>query len=234
MPTLDTITLVSVAKQLNIVSVLSYLLPIVVCVRRWSLLPASYRGLVFGALLSIWSLSILSEVGRVVWHNNLLSNYLSIWAETLFLSAAYYQAYHTRSSRRVLLGALLLFVLVAAVECLSWHDLFGAKTYTSIARSGLLIGAALIYFEQVLHELRNIRLEHDPMFLVSVGVTLYYAGTLMVFVLEYSMHRQHQSNQIWIMYIIEFVLLIGFNVLLGLAVYRASARSRNVAPPQLY
>lgn len=91
-----------------------------------------------------------------------------------------------------------------------------------------------MYFEQVLQELRNIRLERDPMFLVSVGVTLYYSGTLMVFVMEDSMHKHQQTNQIWTMYMIQSVLLIGFNALLALALYRASKKENPVIRSATY
>jgi hypothetical protein len=226
MPTLDSIALVGVAKELNLVSVLSYLFPLLVCVRRWHSLPAASRGLLVGALLIVGGLSVLSEVGRRLWHDNILFLYLLIWTETLFLSWIYYRNLHTRSACRLLLGAVALFVAVAVAELLYRHGLYRATTYTHVARSGLLIGAALLYFEQVLRELRNIRLERDPMFLLSVGVTLYYAGTLMVFVLEASMQQRHQVTQIWAMYIIESVLLIGFNVLLALALYRTGGTDK--------
>jgi hypothetical protein len=234
MPTLDSIALVGVAKELNLLSVLSYLLPLAVCIWRWPSLPAGSRGLVLGALLIVGSLSVLSEVGRRLWHDNILFLYLLVWTETLFLSWVYYRNLHTPSTRRLLLGAVALFVVVAVAESLYRHGLYGAKTYTRVARSGLLIGAALIYFEQVLRELRNIRLERDPLFLLSVGVTLYYSGTLMVFVLEDSMQKRHQVNQIWAMYIIESVLLIGFNGLLALALYRAGEADRQQISPSSY
>jgi hypothetical protein len=235
MPTLDSTLLVSIAKQLNLLSVLAYLLPLLVCLWRWQLLPAAHRALILLALVTSLGLNVLAEVGRQVWHNNLLFISLGTWTETLFLSWAYYQAFHTRRNRRVLLAAVGVFILIALAEPLYWHSMAGGDSiYTRVGRSILLIGAALMYFEQILRELRNIRLEQDPMFLLSVGVTLYYSGTLMVFVLEDSMQRLHQTNQIWVMFIIESVLLILFNLLLTLALYHASRRNHPAPEPQPY
>lgn len=215
MPTLDSTELVSLAKHLNIISVVSYLLPLLVCIWRWPSLLTEHRPFILGALLTSLTLNILSEVGRQVWHSNILFIYLIAWTETLFLSWVYYHAFHALRHRRWLLIGVTLFVLVASFESFYLHGLYGARTYTRISQSILLVGASLVYFEQVLRELRNIRLERDPMFLVSVGVTLYYSGTLMVFVLEDSMHKQQQTNQIWIMYIVESILLIGFNIMIA-------------------
>ncbi|TGE25473.1 hypothetical protein E5K00_09865 [Hymenobacter aquaticus] len=225
MPTLDSTVLVDIAKQLNILAVVAYLVPIAVCIRRWPHLAPPTRPLILTALGISLLLNVLSEVGRQVWNTNILFIYFITWTETLFLGWAYYQALHTPRSRQLLGGAAAVFGLVALAEPLM-HGFSGEQTYTRTAQSILLIGAALAYFEQVLHELRNIRLERDPMFLVSVGVTLYYSGTLMVFVLEDSMQKQHQISQIWIMYIIQAVLSIMLSGLIAWALHHAARRTQ--------
>ncbi|PJJ59150.1 hypothetical protein [Hymenobacter chitinivorans] len=220
MSTPDHNLLVTIAKQLNLLSVFCYLLPLAVCIWRWPVLARRRR--IGAALVLILVLNIWSEVGRRYWHNNILSTYLIIWLETLFLSYTYYQTFNTRLNRQLLVGASMVFLATAVSEYVFWAGLYGTKTYTRMAQSLLLIGAALMYFEKILRELRNIRLERDPMFLVSVGVTLYYSGTLMVFVLEDSMQKNYQINQIWLMYSIQSVLLIAFNGLLAVALYNSS------------
>lgn len=223
MPTPDHTLLVTIAKQLNLLSVFCYLLPVIVCVWRWPVLP--HRRRIGAALVLILVLNVWAEIGRQVWHNNIFSTYLILWSETLFLSYAYYKTFNTRLNRQLLVIALAIFLVIAVVEYVFWTGLYGTKTYTRMAQSLLLIGAALMYFEKILRELRNIRLERDPMFLVSVGVTLYYSGTLMVFVLEDSMQKNYQINQIWLMYSIQSVLLIAFSVLVAVAVYNNSRSS---------
>ncbi|UOQ55329.1 hypothetical protein [Hymenobacter cellulosivorans] len=225
----DHTLLVTIAKQLNLLSVCCYLLPVAVCVWRWPVLPHRLR--IGAALLLILVLNVWAEVGRQVWHNNIFSTYLILWSETLFLSYAYYKTFNTRLNQQLLVMTVAVFLVTAIVEYVFWAGLYGTKTYTRMAQSLLLIGAALMYFEKILRELRNIRLERDPMFLVSVGVTLYYSGTLMVFVLEDSMQKNYQINQIWLMYSIQSVLLIAFNCLLALALYNSSKNSGTVLLP---
>ncbi|MCB2377678.1 hypothetical protein LGH70_08805 [Hymenobacter sp. BT635] len=224
MPTLDSTVLVSIAKQLNLLAVFAFIVPVLVCIRRWPLLSPSSRKLILTALLITLALNLLSETGRRLWNTNIVFLYCITWTETLFLGWAYYQAFHMPRARQLLLGAGAVFILVAVAE-LVLNEFSGEQTYTRLTQSMLLVGAALAYFEQILHELRNIRLERDPMFLVSVGVTLYYSGTLMVFVLEDSMQKQHQNSQIWMMYIIQAVLSIIFTVLVAWALHHAARRT---------
>ncbi|GAA4018077.1 hypothetical protein GCM10022408_34730 [Hymenobacter fastidiosus] len=124
-------------------------------------------------------------------------------------------------------------MIVALVQVVYFRGLYASNTYARIAQSILLIGAALLYFEQILQELRSIQLEHDPMFLVSVGVMLYFAGCLMVFILEDSMYAQKQITQVWMMYSIQFVLLIVFNATLTLALYRTRENVKRVTGNEL-
>ena len=47
-----------------------------------------------------------------------------------------------------------------------------------------LLGLALLYFDQTLRELRYVRLEQDPLFLVSVGIFLYAVGAVLMYALR--------------------------------------------------
>jgi len=216
--------IVQVAKQLNILSLLTYLFPLVVGLRRWQHLTPAHKKLVWFVVIAGCLLNALSEISRVVWHNNLLFIYLTTWAETLFLSWAFYLSFRSATVRRLFAWAILLFVVVALVQVVYLRGIYASNTYARIAQSILLIGAALLYFEQTLQELRNIQLQHDPMFLVSVGVLLYFAGCLMVFILEDSMYAQKQFTQVWMMYSIQFVLLMVFNAILTLAFLNAGLK----------
>jgi hypothetical protein len=233
-PVPDTEWLVSFAKQLNRISLLTFLFPAVVGIWHWHLISRPFKALVWYALIPGCLLGTLTEVGRLVWHNNLIFTYLVIWLETVFLGYLFYQNTHVESSRRLLKAGFVVFVVVAATEWLYFEGITGNQAYTRATQSILLIGATMLYFEQILQELRNIQLHRDPMFLVSIGVILYYAGALMVFILEDSMHRQHQANQIWMMYIIQFILLIVLNMLFALALWYASRPKPETQAPPIY
>jgi hypothetical protein len=229
MPTTDIVWWASLAKKLNIISLLTFLVPAAIGLRHWSALQSVHRPLVWFALVPGCLLGLLSEVGRYVFRNNIACQHLLPVAETLVLGWAYWYALYARRSRFFLLGALGLFVLVFVVESWYWRGFWqGENGCTHTIQTFVLLAFALLYFEQLLRELHTIRLEHDPLFLLSVGVMLYYAGTLMIFLLEISMQRLKQADQIWTMYIIQEVLLIVFNTFLTLALWNA-ARSAPVA-----
>ncbi|UOQ74576.1 hypothetical protein [Hymenobacter cellulosilyticus] len=228
----DTGGLIAVSKQLNIISLLTYLLPLGMGIWRWRYLSPAHKKILWFVLLAGIVLNSLSEIGRVVWHNNHAFVYLTNWAETLFLSWAFYLSFRSETIRRRFLWAVMAFGAVALVQVVFLRGPYASNTYARIAQCILLVGAALAYFEQTLQELRNIRLNQDPMFLVSTGVLIYFAGSLMVYVLEDSMYAQKQFGQVWIMYSIQFVLLIIFNLLLALALYRTKPTPQQV-PSQL-
>ncbi|UOQ55328.1 hypothetical protein [Hymenobacter cellulosivorans] len=226
---MDSAWLVEFAKQFNNVALLTYLIPLGIGIRRWKRLLPAYRPLFWfvllpGALLN----GALAEYGRHVLHNNILFLRLATIGESLLLGWAYYYAFHSGRSRYILLTAVGLFLGLAILEPLSFTQAFfiSYNTFIHLIQSILLVGAAVAYFEQTLRELRNIDLGRDPMFLVSVGSILYYAGTVMVFVFE--MQMQNQPDLIWIMYIIQFILLIVFNTFLALALWNGDQSAEQV------
>jgi hypothetical protein len=219
MPAVDIIWWAALAKKLNLVALLTSFIPLAVGLRRWPTIGPAHRPLVWFAVVPGCLLGSLSEIGRYVFHNNIAFNHLGTLAETLVLSWAYWHA--LRAARYVALSAGA-FVLVFAVESGYWHGFWrGENGYTHSFQTLLLLSFALLYFEQLLRDLHTISLEQDPMFLVSVGVMLYYAGTIMIFLLENGMQRLHQVNQIWTIFIIQATLLIIFNALLALALWWA-------------
>lgn len=227
---MNSLALVAFSKLLNIVGLLTYLVPLGVGLRRWRRLQPAYRPLVGFVLVPGTLLNgLLSEFGRYVQHNNIAYLQLALLGETLFLSWAYYNSFRSVAARRLLVLALGIFLGIYAFEMLYLNDVpnFNHIVYSHITQSILLVGAAVVYFEQTLRELRNIDLSQDSMFMVSVGSMLYYAGTLMVFVLEGQL--QDQPDTIWIIYIIQSVMLMVFNGFLTLALWHGH---RPVEPPE--
>ncbi|MCB2408343.1 hypothetical protein [Hymenobacter lucidus] len=216
--------LVRFAKLFNVVALLTYLIPLGVGLYRWRSLQAVYRPLFWFVLIPGCLLNgALAEFGRHVLHNNVLFLQLATVGETLLLGWAYYGCLHSERARQILLAALGIFTGIYLFELLYLNGgnfRAAQDVYTHVAQSILLISAAVAYFEQTLRELRNIDLGQDSMFMVSVGSILYYAGTLMVFVLEGQL--QNQPDLIWMMYIIQFILLIVFNTFLAIALWNGN------------
>ncbi|RSK48286.1 hypothetical protein EI291_11175 [Hymenobacter rigui] len=186
-------------------------------IRRWQQLTPAIRYIAWFVIVPGAVLGIGAEVGRWVFRYNLVILSAVTLCETVLLAGAYARALHSPRIRWWFKRAVGLFLLVACVETgLSVHFSRPINNYSHFLQTFICIGLAFAYFEQLLRELPNIHLERDPMFLVSVGVCLYYTGSITIFMLEPYMQKQHTTLQLWIMFIIQsalYMLLNGFIML---------------------
>jgi hypothetical protein len=221
---LSTAWLVALSKQLNGLSVAAALLPVSVGLLRWRQLPRSGRYLWACALLG-GLLGVLCEYGRIVWHNNILPLRGQVWLETVLLTLAYYHAIPESRLRRAIPGLLGAFTLGAVGETvwlMDWR--VGNGPYLHVLQAMLLIGVVLGYFEQVLSNPAPVRLTRHAMFVASVGVVLYYAGTVFVYVLEHVIY--YDTDLIRIMFILEYGLrIVALNGGLAAALWLSGRRS---------
>lgn len=197
--------LVALSRQLNVVSVVSALVPAVVGLLRRRYLTVAGRCLWACALLGNLLFGIGCEYGRIVLHNNILILRTQVWLEAVLLGAAYYYTFSSSRSRQVVLALLLTFTLGAIIETvwfMDWHE--GNGPYLHVAQAVLLIGLILAYFERLLSHPAPVRLLREPMFVASVGAVLYYAGTVFVFVLETVL--RDDPDQIRMIFILEYGL----------------------------
>ena len=173
--------LVSFATYLQYGTGLVLLLPLGLGIWRWPRLIAPLRLLVASLVVTELTLLLSSLVllCRPTLIHGLWNTYTVV--QTLFFLRFYYLTLTGRRARWLPLIAAV-FVVFALVDGLYLEGLHQVSSYTHVAQSALLIGLALLYFEQLLNELHVARLEQDPLFLVSTAVVLYFSGTVLVFV----------------------------------------------------
>lgn len=222
---LSTEWLVALSKQLNTLSVVSALVPAVVGLVRRRYLTAAERCLWVCALLGNLLFGVGCEYGRIVLHNNILFLRTQVWLEAVLLGAAYYYTFTGARSRQVILALLLTFTLSAIVETvwfMNWRE--GNGPYLHVTQAVLLIGLILAYFEQLLSHPAQVRLLREPMFVVSVGAVLYYAGTVFVFVLETVL--RDNTDLIRMIFILEYGLrTVALNGSLAAALWLSGRRN---------
>lgn len=219
--------LVTLAKQLNLLSLATCLIPLAVGMRYWVRLSVPLRVVTVTVLLQV-ILGLLSEIGRYVWHYNILFLDLLTITETLGFGITYVLVLSRFMPRYVLLGLLALFAGVAFYETIvrgSYHSDGPPNVATFTLQFIVLLVAVLLYFDQILHDLHAILLERDPMFLISVGITLYYAGTVLVNIAAEYMKDGADPGIIWTMFMVQFVLLIFLNLVLSRAMWYAARSS---------
>jgi len=174
--------LVTLADYLERIANVFVLLPLGLAGWRWPLLSPALRLLavylvVAEATLLTASLAQLywPQWGLVVWHG------FSI-IQTLFFLRIYYLTLRLPLLPRLIIWAAPLFTLFAICDTLYLEGIQRVNAYTHVLQSALLITLALFYFEQLLNELQVVRLERDPLFLVSTAVVLYFSGTVLMYV----------------------------------------------------
>ncbi|RTQ50726.1 hypothetical protein EJV47_08840 [Hymenobacter gummosus] len=199
--------LVAVSKQLNVLSVVSALVPAAVGLMRRHFLTAAGRCLWACTLLGSLLFGGLCEYGRIVLHNNLLFLRTQVWLEAVLIGLAYYHTFTSPRRRRILLGLMVVFTLGAIYETgwlMDWR--VSNSPYLHVGQAVLLIGLGLAYFEQLLSHPHRVRLTREPMFLASVGSVLYCAGTVFVYVLETRLN--YDTDLIRMIFILEYGLRI--------------------------
>ncbi|TGE16618.1 hypothetical protein [Hymenobacter elongatus] len=189
--------LLTFCEYLEQMASLVVLVPLGLAFWRWPHLPPPLR-LLTGSLLFtelVLLASGLVELYRpgwsyAVWHVFTL-------VQTLLFCRIYYLTLVSPVVRRLLRLAALGFTVFAFCDSLYLEGFQQVNAYTHVAQSALLIGLALLYFEQLLNELHIIRLEQDPLFLVSTAIVLYFSGTVLlyVFVNKLSATTDHASHQ---------------------------------------
>jgi hypothetical protein len=210
--------LLTASEVLEWVSQLSVLVPLAIAWRRRALFTPAVRVLYWYVYLSLFT-SLALQIGRYLFHLNTPVQHLYTLLKTLLFGRMYYLAFR-RSWHRQLVRVLTLgFAGFAVLDAFYLEGLTHFNSYGRAVQSLLLIGFAMLYFEQMLRELRVSRLEQDPLFLVSVGLVIYSAGTGMLFVLINNFTES--LSVLTLAFDIVSLLNIAFNVLLSLAFLRA-------------
>ncbi|MBO0360207.1 hypothetical protein J0X19_19755 [Hymenobacter sp. BT186] len=192
-------------------SVLSYssqlalLVPLWIGYQRRHLLKPEHKAVFWCCVM--WA--ILTVVGEILFaakrHNLFVWNIVTV-LETLLLGYAFYLALNSRIIRSFIRIAAGLFIVTATADFFFISGLEATTIYTVALESILLITVVLLYFERSLHELRTTPLEQHPMFVIGIGVIVYFAGTTMVFLLKDSVRGIQMVMMMMVNSVLSFVL----------------------------
>ncbi|WP_400191887.1 hypothetical protein [Hymenobacter sp. B81] len=168
------------------------LVPLALGIWRWRSLSGPARAVVW--YFAFWTLEAFVDVwSRRVLHTNIYLYHVSVLVETWLLGWAYYRALSSPRLRRWFVPVGLVFTAVAVADATVLSGLDRSNQYARALQVVLMLGCALLYFEQWLHELRVREPWQDFMFLVSVGLSVYYAGSVMSYMVADS---QTAANQL--------------------------------------
>jgi hypothetical protein len=223
--------LITLCEYLEQTASLAVLLPLGLAFWRWPRLPATMRlmtgYLVFTELILLTS--SLLELYRPEWSSSIW--HLLTLVQTLLFFRIYYLTLTSHVIRRLLQVIAVLFTGFALFDSFYLEGLHQMNSYTHVVQSALLIGLALLYFEQLLNDLHIIRLEQDPLFLVSTAVVLYFSGTVLlyVFVNKLSSPADRASHQV--IYTLNAMVNLIQYLLFGLAFWYAGRPAPTPSQP---
>lgn len=235
MPAPDSDVITSIIHGVYYVGQCSILAPVFIGFRRWPFLASDMRVMLYCCLM--WTvMSIVGEVCRHAFNYNLIVWQLVDVFDIWFIGGVYYYTLQFGFKRYFLLIGVL-YTLFAFVDMFVINDiLHGMKhglvtgnNYTLVVKHILLVSMILLYFEQSLRHLRNVVLERDPIFLISVALLVFYAGTLVLFLVRNNVSVSMKSYilTIPILTVLNFLL----NSTLAWAFWLAGKKQKQVLEP---
>jgi len=138
----------------------------------------------FRLLLVFVAIGVASEVVAQITvlsgtRNNLWVGHLATPLEFGALAAIYYHSFNRPAFKKSILLAVGFIVLLSVYNALMLEGITQMNSAPKMIASSLLILFAIVYFYKVANDHTTLYLDRDPIFLLSCGVLIYYAGTTM-------------------------------------------------------
>lgn len=152
--------------------------------------------------------------------SNLWLSHLYIPFEYGILALIYFFVFRSVNIRRFIMASIILFTVFSIVDVLLGEGIDQMNSYPRVLESGLMITLALLYFSKVFNDLDKVNLERDPMFILSSGIIIYFAGTTMLYSL-FNIAMAQSPEILRICIIALRVLIIFFNLILIMVIWRA-------------
>lgn len=156
-------------------------------------------------------IEIVSRVLGARQQSNLFLMPIDTLAEFGLLAWMYRRALQPSALSRWLPAVIAVFSLASLLSYANPTSLYQFNTQQRFVESLLVLGLVLAYFYRVIRELVVVHLEREPLFWVSVGLLLYFAGNLFIFissnyVLEHSVAL---STRLWDIHSLLYAVLLG-------------------------
>lgn len=207
------------------VSILSILLPLGACVARYhKYLDDRYVPLTIYLYLT----TLIEMIGGVVfawwmmtgeyWNTTALYNFQTI-EEFCLLSWLYYNFFRLAYFKQLVKLSNVVFLPMAF--WFYWQNPFEWNSLTMTIESLLLIAFVMIYFYELILQDSHIGFTTVPMFWISAGIMLYFAGGFFVFV---SSDYIVKSSNSWL-WQINHIVNIPYHILMAVGIWITKKKS---------
>ncbi|GAA4430213.1 hypothetical protein GCM10023188_16610 [Pontibacter saemangeumensis] len=178
----------------------------------------------WGVFLYIVFLAIVETLGFLsvyLWSgSNLWISYLYVPIEYALLSWIYYMSFEQKQIKSGIIISVIVFLLACIAEAFWGAGTHNMNSYSRVMESTILIALALLYLFVLYKDLNYVYLEQDPMFVLSCGVMIFFAGTAMAYGM-FNKALAISDNMARVCMTITYVLNISFNCVLVLVQRRA-------------
>ncbi len=167
--------------DLMYLSLISYLLPIVIGVIVFKKLPVSLSILMVYILISG-----LMDLGTFIMFSQKMNNMVLFHAHTfvefLSLSAIFFFVFRgNRNLKGFIWITTMVFLSFSVISLIRWQGITVFNTFQRMAEYGILMTYFVIFFSSLMNSKRAPFLELHPYFLLTMGLFIYFSGTLLVF-----------------------------------------------------
>lgn len=216
--------LISIGYYLDLFAAFSMLIPFGMAWRRRAYLTGGLRPLAVlpGFLfVSYW----LMQLGIYIWHNNIAIAHLNTVVESLILIQVYHDNAKKLKQRQIIRWMMLAFVCFAFADSFFIEGFNQINSYTNLFESIIVTILILAYFEEAIFIHHEYNLLKAPLFITSIGVLLYLAGTVMLYLFSEHLIRTNDLHTYRAFYLFSSFLFFVLAMLLTRAFYL-------VKPPQ--
>ncbi|MCA8829112.1 hypothetical protein [Hymenobacter pini] len=197
---------ITLCKGIDFVVYWAMVIPIAIAQynRRW--LVGGLRTLRFIPLFLL-VMYCCAQVAIILWRYTLPINHLNTVGEALLYLKVYHDEFTNSIIKRRVRLVAVIFLAFAVVDSFWLEGFQQINAYTNLIESFLIITLALIYFE--IHILRRQRIAalRKPMFVASIGIILYLAGTIVLHLVTNHLIAANDEGDARIVYLISSFLL---------------------------
>ncbi|SNC67283.1 hypothetical protein SAMN06265337_1898 [Hymenobacter gelipurpurascens] len=123
----------------------------------------------------------LMQLGIYLWHYNIAIAHLNTVVESLILIQVYHDNAKKLKQRQVIRWLMFAFACFALADSFFIEGFDQINSYTNLFESILVSVLILAYFEESVFIHHKDNLFKIPLFIASIGVLLYLAGTVMLY-----------------------------------------------------
>ena len=170
-------------------------------------------------------IEVLARLAIKVFGSNLFLLPIDTVLEFGLLAWVYAQVLRPSTVSRWLPVVIVLFSLWGLLSYLRPATLYEYNTAQRFVESLLVLSLVVLYFYKVIRDLVIVHLEREPMLWVSIGLLIYFAGNLFIFISSnYVVQRSFElSNQLWAVHAVFYIIL---NLLYTLALWIAPSNRK--------